>query len=222
MPLIRPNVPPSCFRRPWNTVSTNRKKALKSSTSTAGRSRTSRRTSAESTRGGGVKAAAGIVKRSWASANTCTATVDRLAPVDAVQRSATSFWTTRESLRGRGVVKELANQGAGEVVGDVARDDLIPCREGRTDVEPQDVGPHDLHVLEPFQRFAQRRDQPAVQLHRDHAACPARERHGQGSDAGADLEDLGLRREAGLLRNGVAQHRIGEEVLPDGMLEPDA
>ena len=73
-----------------------------SGTSTAGFSRTPRATRAESTRGTGVNADAGMVNRSFAVAKTWTATVARLAPVVAVQRSATSFCTTRERLRGRG------------------------------------------------------------------------------------------------------------------------
>ena len=73
-----------------------------SATSTAGLSRTSRMTRAESTLGAGVKDEAGTVITTRGSANSCTATVPRLADVVAAHRSPTSFWTTRERRRGRG------------------------------------------------------------------------------------------------------------------------
>ena len=83
-------------------ASTNLKNRPTSGTSTAGAARTSSTTRAESTLGGGVKAPAGIVINIRASAKTWTAIVARLVAVEAVQRSATSFWTTSERRRGRG------------------------------------------------------------------------------------------------------------------------
>src|SRR2546429_448320 len=90
--------------------------ALRSSSSSAGRARTSITTSAESTLGAGSKAAAGRWSASLASLKSWTATVEVLAPVPAVQRSATSRCTTRLIRLGRGGRSSSRGRRARQVV----------------------------------------------------------------------------------------------------------
>jgi hypothetical protein len=74
----------------------------------------------------------------------------------------------------------------------------------------------------PHQRFAQRGDEPAVQLDRDQPATSRGQRHRQGSDTGADLEHLVFQSYSRGFGDRVAQGRVGEEVLAETMPELDA
>ncbi len=155
------------------------------------------------------------------TANTWTATVARLAPVVAVQRSATSFWTTSDASWSWWLVEQLADQLARQVVGDVAGDQLAAVGKGPRNVEAENVGLHGLDVFVAGHNFMQRGHQARVELNRNHPSAARCQRDGQSAGAGADFEHLILRLHACRLRDGVAQLVVDEEVLAEAVLEGD-
>ena len=93
----------------------------------------------------------------------------------------------REAPRAGRPIEELAQQCAGEVVGNVAGDDLATPRKGRGEVVAQDVGLHRLDLRLAPGHLAQGRHQGAVELDGDQApaAFGQRDREGTGFGLGS-------------------------------------
>src|SRR4029077_12220228 len=105
------------------------------------------------------------------------------------------------------IVEKLADQGSGEVVRDVAGDDLVALGKCGADVEPEDVRAHDLDVVVTGERLSQRWYQPAVELDRHQPARSGSEGDGERSHACANLEHLVVGCDVRGFGNGVAHGR---------------
>ena len=119
------------------------------------------------------------------------------------------------------MVEELANESPGQVVGDVARDELSARGKGPRDIKAQDVGLDELHVVVCGQHVSKRGYQPRVELHRDHASAPCGKRDGQRANTRPDFQDLIAAVGSGCFGDGVAELGIDEEVLAEAVLKGD-
>ena len=120
------------------------------------------------------------------------------------------------------MVQQLADQCAGQVVGDVARDNLATFRKGPGHVETQDVGLHHLDVWVYRENIAQHGHEAQVKLDRDEAPASRGKGYRQSARARADLEQVVLPARARRFGYHVAERGIDEEVLAEAVLEGDA
>ena len=90
------------------------------------------------------------------------------------------------------------------------------------DIEFQDIPLDDADVLPTGEHAVQRRDELRIELDGDHLPRPFCQQHGQAAQAGADLQHRICRFH--LCRGDQAgkRCRIGQEILPQAFIRPQA
>ena len=119
------------------------------------------------------------------------------------------------------MIQELADQGAGEVVGDVPNHHLSPIRIALDQIELEDVCLDNLHPGATADHLTQRRDQRAIELDGGHTTVAISQRNRQRADPRPNLDHL-VRLVARTRRHLVAQVGVDQEVLSQPVLQVDA
>ena len=123
-----------------------------------------------------------------------------------------------QALRGALGLQQVAQQGRGDVIGDVGDHQVARGGHQLGRVEDEDISLHQAHIGHAAQHFFQRAEQVGIQLHGDHLAGGGSQVAGQAAQAGADLEHIVLGEDLGGHDDAAQGGLVQQEILAQALV----